>query len=134
MWAGLVTASQAVPGKGTERPGAGSSLQPILTVRGISKRYGETQALKRVSLEISRHEIHSLVGENGAGKSTLVRIITGNTQPDEGTILIDGEPVDLTADRANQLGIAAVHQELSLIPNLTIAQNLSIEEIGRAHV
>jgi ABC-type sugar transport system ATPase subunit len=86
-----------------------------------------TQALKDVSVDIRSHEIHSLVGENGAGKSTLVRIITGNVQPDAGSILIDGEAVVLTPDRANQLGIAAVHQELSLLPNLTIAQNLSIE-------
>jgi ABC-type sugar transport system ATPase subunit len=102
---------------------------PALAVREISKRYGMTQALKGVSLEIRSHQIHSLVGENGAGKSTLVRIITGNVQPDEGTILIDGEPVTLTPDHANQLGIAAVHQELSLLPNLTIAQNLSIEQL-----
>jgi ribose transport system ATP-binding protein len=88
-----------------------------------------TQALKLVSLEIRSHEIHSLVGENGAGKSTLVRIITGNVQPDEGFVLIDGEPVALTPDHANRLGIAAVHQELSLLPNLTIAQNLSIEQL-----
>lgn len=107
----------------------GPQLPPILAVRGVSKRYGVTQALKQVSLDIRAHEIHSLVGENGAGKSTLVRIITGNVQPDEGTILIDGEPIELSADRANQLGIAAVHQELSLLPNLTIAQNLSIEQL-----
>ncbi len=115
---------------GADGDAAARPPQPAtLAVRGVSKRYGETQALKDVSLEIRSHEIHSLVGENGAGKSTLVRIITGNVQPDEGTILIDGEPIELTADRANQVGIAAVHQELSLIPNLTIAQNLSIEQL-----
>jgi ribose transport system ATP-binding protein len=102
---------------------------PTLAVRGVSKRYGMTQALKLVSLDIRSHEIHSLVGENGAGKSTLARIITGNVQPDEGEVLIDGESVALTPEHANQLGIAAVHQELSLLPNLTIAQNLSIEQL-----
>jgi ABC-type sugar transport system ATPase subunit len=102
----------------------------MLEVRGISKRYGSTQALSDVSLQFEAGEIHSLLGENGAGKSTLVRIITGNTEADAGEILIDGTTTQLSSPAvANELGIAAVHQELSLIPNLTVSQNLSIEQV-----
>ena len=103
---------------------------PKLEVRGLSKRYDSTQALFDVNLQFERGEIHSLLGENGAGKSTLVRIITGNIEADAGEILIDGAALRLSSPAvASELGIAAVHQELSLIPNLTVSQNLSIEHL-----
>ncbi|MHB8590235.1 MAG: sugar ABC transporter ATP-binding protein [Candidatus Dormibacteraceae bacterium] len=107
-----------------------SSVGPLLEVRELSKRYGQTQALNRVNLTFQRHEVQALLGENGAGKSTLVQILRGNTRADEGELRIDGQVVELSSPAdADRFGIAAVYQELSLLPNLTIAQNLSIERV-----
>jgi len=76
-------------------------------LRGISKRFGATQALDDVSLTLVPGEIHGLVGENGAGKSTLVKILAGIHQPDNGTIALDGEPVEIAGPaQARALGIA----------------------------
>jgi rhamnose transport system ATP-binding protein len=96
-------------------------------LRGISKRFGATQALADVSLDLVPGEIHALVGENGAGKSTLVKILAGVHQPDSGTILLDGEPVEIAGPAvARSLGIAVVHQEPRLFPDLTVAENVFI--------
>ena len=70
-----------------------SGSHPVLEIRGVSKRFGSTQALDGVSLSLMPGEIHALLGENGAGKSTLIKIITGVEQPDAGEILVDGEAV-----------------------------------------
>jgi rhamnose transport system ATP-binding protein len=96
-------------------------------LRGISKRFGATQALADVSLDLLPGEIHALVGENGAGKSTLVKILAGVHQPDSGTILLDGQPVEIAGPaEARRLGIAVVHQEPRLFPDLTVAENVFI--------
>jgi len=96
-------------------------------LRGISKRFGATQALSDVSLDLVAGEIHALVGENGAGKSTLVKILAGVHQPDSGTILLDGTPVQIGGPaEARALGIAVVHQEPRLFPDLTVAENVFI--------
>jgi len=96
-------------------------------LRGISKHFGATQALADVSLDLVPGEIHALVGENGAGKSTLVKILAGVHQPDSGTILLDGRRVEIAGPaEARALGIAVVHQEPRLFPDLTVAENVYI--------
>lgn len=98
---------------------------PILTVDGVSKAYGSTQALQDLSLEIMAGEVHAILGENGAGKSTLIKILSGATQPDSGAIAVASEPVRLrTPADARAAGIATAYQELTLVPQLTVAQNL----------
>lgn len=91
----------------------------------VSKRFGATQALDRVSLEIEPGEIHALVGENGAGKSTLGKIIGGEYIPDSGVLRVDGEAVSRwNPSSALALGIATIQQELSLVPALSVAENV----------
>jgi ABC-type sugar transport system ATPase subunit len=96
-----------------------------LRVEGIAKSFGETRALRDVSLGVLPGSVLALVGENGAGKSTLGRILAGIVQPDEGRILIDGEPVHLRSPRAAlDRGIAAMAQELALVPALSAPENI----------
>jgi ABC-type sugar transport system ATPase subunit len=96
----------------------------------VSKAFGVTQALSNVDFEVRRGEIHALLGENGAGKSTLVRILTGALKPDEGTLLFDGEPAALHSPQdALARGIVAVHQELSLIPTLSVVENVCLTAV-----
>jgi rhamnose transport system ATP-binding protein len=103
------------------------ATQPRAELRGISKRFAATQALDDVSLDLLPGEVHALVGENGAGKSTLVKILAGIHQPDSGTILLDGEAIQIAGPaRARTLGIAVVHQEPRLFPDLTVAENVFI--------
>ena len=97
----------------------------VLVARGVSKSYGGVRALKDVTFTAYRGKVNVLVGENGAGKSTLMKILSGSEQPTSGEILLDGEPVHLGTPRdAMALGIGIIHQELSLFPNMTIAQNM----------
>jgi len=104
-----------------------SATPPRAELRDVSKRFVATQALDQVSFELDAGEIHALVGENGAGKSTLVKILAGLYPPDSGTVLIDGEPVDIHGPaQARSLGIAVVHQEPRLFPDLTVAENVFI--------
>lgn len=94
-------------------------------MQGISKRYPGVQALDGVDIVLDRGEIHALVGKNGAGKSTLIKVLGGVTVPDAGTVEIDGDPVTLGDPHAAiESGIAIVHQELSLIPHLSVAENV----------
>jgi ABC-type sugar transport system ATPase subunit len=98
----------------------------ILSIQNVSKRFGGTQALKDVSFDIHRGEVHALMGENGAGKSTLVKIISSVIGKDTGKILLNGK--DLTArspQESRAMGISIVYQELSLSPFLTVAENIS---------
>ncbi|RVC65794.1 sugar ABC transporter ATP-binding protein, partial [Mesorhizobium sp. M00.F.Ca.ET.038.03.1.1] len=100
--------------------------RPVLEMRHISKTFGPIRALQDVSLTVNAGELHALMGENGAGKSTLMKVLSGAYRPDAGgEILIDGTPV-ATGDpiRARAQGIAVIYQELSLAPNLTVAQNI----------
>src|SRR3984957_19617983 len=103
------------------------SIHPIIFALGISKRFGNTLALKSVDLILHPGEVHALLGENGAGKSTLINILAGELQPDAGEIFVRGERVRLKdPHHARSLGISVVYQELSLCPNLTAAQNISL--------
>jgi rhamnose transport system ATP-binding protein len=112
-------------------PAAPPPESPVAPARvqlsGISKRFLATQALDDVSLELLPGEVHALVGENGAGKSTLVKILGGVYQPDSGTIRLDGLEISLAGPaQARALGIAVVHQEPRLFPDLSVAENVFI--------
>jgi ribose transport system ATP-binding protein len=99
---------------------------PVLEMRNISKTFASTRALSNVSLAVHAGEVHALMGENGAGKSTLMKVLSGAYRADPGgTILIDGTAVT-TGDpiKAKASGISVIYQELSLAPNLTVAQNM----------
>ncbi|MDA8250481.1 MAG: ATP-binding cassette domain-containing protein, partial [Rhodospirillales bacterium] len=108
----------------------------FLELRSISKRFGGVQALSSVDLAIASGEVHCLIGENGSGKSTLIKIIAGVTAPDPGgEIVIEGrrEP-HLTAIRSTEHGIQIIYQDLSLFPNLTVAENIGMaHHFGRVH-
>lgn len=98
---------------------------PAVEIRGLSKAFGATIALREVSFAIPAGEVHALLGENGAGKSTLVKILSGLSPPDAGEIALFGETVRIPTPRAaHGLGIQTAFQEISLIPDLTVAQNM----------
>lgn len=101
----------------------------ILTMRGISKEFPGVKALSNVDFTLCKGEIHALMGENGAGKSTLVKVLTGVHIKDSGEIRIEGhdEPVSIRSPQdAQNLGISTVYQEITLCPNLTVAENMFI--------
>jgi ribose transport system ATP-binding protein len=96
-----------------------------VTMRGISKSFGPVRVLDGIDFSVAGGEIQALVGENGAGKSTLMKILSGAHSADGGSILIDGEPVAIRSTReAEALGIAIIHQELNIIPQLSVMDNL----------
>jgi ribose transport system ATP-binding protein len=102
-------------------------MTPLLRMEGISKRYGGVRALEGVGLECARGRIHAVLGENGAGKSTLIKVLAGVVAPDAGTIELAGERIVLPGPAAaHRVGIASVFQELSLLPDLTVADNIGI--------
>ncbi len=108
----------------SESSGTGASA-PVLSMRGIVKRFGTMTAVAGVDLDIRSGEIHALLGENGAGKSTLMNCLFGLLRPDEGEILIGGEPAEVTSPRrAQELGIGMVHQHFKLVPSMTVAENV----------
>ncbi|MFC5447146.1 sugar ABC transporter ATP-binding protein [Paenibacillus aestuarii] len=101
--------------------------EALVRMEGIEKHFPGVHALHQCRLELAAGEVHALVGENGAGKSTLMKILTGVYQKDEGRILVRGQEAELPNTRAaQQLGICMIHQELNLMPDLTIAQNIFI--------
>ncbi len=96
-------------------------------MRGISKAFPGVKALDRVDLTVRAGEIHALLGENGAGKSTLIRVLTGVYPRDAGEIRLDGKPVNpRTPIEAQAFGISVVHQEVNLVPYLSVAENLAL--------
>lgn len=105
--------------------------RPIVEVRGISKSFGPVQVLNGIHLEVPAGEIIGLVGENGAGKSTLMNIIAGALQPSAGRLLFNGEPVRVESIRhAQALGVRHVHQELSPVTALSVAENVFLGNYG----
>jgi ribose transport system ATP-binding protein len=104
---------------------------PLVALDGITKVYGSTWANRDVTFRVSPGEVVGLIGANGAGKSTLMRVLTGGTEPDAGRLVFAGEPVawsQLGARACHRMGIRIVHQELSLCPNLTAAENFFLEQ------
>jgi simple sugar transport system ATP-binding protein len=101
------------------------SASPIVSLEAITKRYAGIAALQSADFDLFAGEVHALVGENGAGKSTLCKLIAGVIAPSEGRLIIDGRTVQLTAPKdAARYGISMVYQETSLVPQLTVAQNM----------
>ena len=100
---------------------------PILRMEGASKRYGGVRALSNADLVVHAGRIHAILGENGAGKSTLIKILAGVVAPDAGRIVLDGAEVSFDSPAAaNRAGIVCIFQELSLVPDLTVADNIAI--------
>jgi len=108
----------------------------ILEARSITRRYPGTIALDRVDFRVYRNQVNVLIGENGAGKSTLMRILAGVEQPDDGQLQLEGTEISLRSPRdAARQGIAIVHQELSVLPNLDLADNIFAgRELSRAGI
>src|SRR6516162_8467160 len=99
---------------------------PLLEGRSIHKSFAGVRALKGVNFELRAGEVHALVGENGAGKSTLIKIITGALAADSGALKVDGgEILHNNPALARSLGIAAIYQQPSLFPHLTVAENIA---------
>ncbi|HEX5271961.1 MAG TPA: sugar ABC transporter ATP-binding protein [Gemmataceae bacterium] len=99
----------------------------LLRASNISKSFAGVHALRGVSFELRPGEVHALVGENGAGKSTLIKIITGAHQADEGTLEVNGYPVEENSPLVSRsLGIAAIYQQPALFPELTVAENVAL--------
>ncbi|MFI9561293.1 ATP-binding cassette domain-containing protein [Nonomuraea endophytica] len=111
-------------------------MAPVLSLEGVSKRFGAVQALTEVSLEVNSGEVLALVGDNGAGKSTMIKVIAGVGPPDEGEIRWEGRPVTIHSPaEAQSLGIATVYQDLALCDNLDVVGNLFLgNEIRRLGV
>jgi ABC-type uncharacterized transport system ATPase subunit len=103
------------------------SGETVVAHRGITKTYGDLTANDSVDLDLREGEVHALLGENGAGKTTLMNVLSGALAPDEGEILIGGEPVTLRSPKhALSLGIGVVHQHSRLVEALTAAENLFV--------
>lgn len=112
------------------------SEQVRMSAQGISKAFGNVQALDRVDFELRHGEIHGLLGENGAGKSTFIKVLAGDISADQGTILYEGRPADLRSPAASrELGIRVIYQEFNLVPTLTVAENICLGDYppGRLH-
>ncbi|MCW5631724.1 MAG: sugar ABC transporter ATP-binding protein [Rubrivivax sp.] len=104
----------------------------LFSMQGISKRYGGVHALQGADLAVEAGRIHAVLGENGAGKSTLIKIMAGVVAPDEGRMLLDGRPVSFASPAAaGAAGIVCIFQELSLIPDLSVADNIGISRPPR---
>jgi len=105
---------------------------PFFALENVSKRYGGVHALRDVDFACSRGSIHAVLGENGAGKSTLMKIMAGVVQPDEGRMTLEGTPVMFPGPAAaNRAGIVCIFQELSLMPELTVADNITLSSPPR---
>ncbi|MEO8668608.1 MAG: ATP-binding cassette domain-containing protein, partial [Bauldia sp.] len=112
---------------------AAADAAPLLEMRHISKHFAGVRALVDAHLSVVAGEVHAVMGENGAGKSTLIKILAGAYAADQGQVFIAGKPVRLNSPTAAMaMGIAVIYQELSLSPNLTVAENIYLgREIRR---
>jgi len=100
---------------------------PVLEAKGLTKRFGTLAAVNQVDFELRKGEIHALLGENGAGKSTLCNVLYGYYRPDSGEVRIKGKEVEISSPKDGmRAGVGMVHQELMLIPNMSVLQNLSL--------
>ncbi|MGH3248791.1 MAG: sugar ABC transporter ATP-binding protein [Trebonia sp.] len=109
---------------------AGDLVHPVVSVEGLTRSFGGTPAVRDVSFAVGTGEIHALCGHNGAGKSTVVKMLSGQLAPDSGRIVLGGQPVQLGGRQAAQrLGVALVDQELSVVPALTVLDNLLLGDV-----
>ncbi|TFC94753.1 MULTISPECIES: sugar ABC transporter ATP-binding protein [Cryobacterium] len=103
------------------------SQQPLVTLQNVGKTFGPVTVIKDVTVSVYAGKVQVLLGENGAGKSTLIKMMAGVYQPDAGHIVVDGQTVTLPTTRAaEELGIATIHQELNLVPTMSIAENVML--------
>lgn len=108
------------------------SNQPLLVLDKVCKSFGPIQVINEVTVEVYAGKVAVLLGENGAGKSTLIKMIAGVHPPDGGRILLEGTEVKITDTKASEaLGIATIHQELNLVPTMTIAENITLGRVPR---
>ncbi|MDP5182872.1 ABC transporter ATP-binding protein [Blastococcus sp. BMG 814] len=114
------------PAAGAEQPDGGAARSPYaVELHGITKRFPGVVANKDIELTVRRGQVHAIVGENGAGKSTLMKTLYGEHRPDEGTILVDGRPVQFRSPAdAIAAGIGMVHQHFMLADNFTVLENV----------
>ena len=118
----MTTGATEVPGGGPEEA---RSRPPAIECRGVTRRYAGVVANDRIPPQVLEGEIHALVGENGAGKSTLMKMLYGLEQPDEGEILVRGEPQVIDSPRkAIELRIGMVHQHFMLVDDFTVADKI----------
>src|SRR6266436_2168983 len=104
---------------------SGKTATPLLELRDVSKQYGLNKVLNNVSFHVGKAEILALLGDNGAGKSTTVKTISGVVQPDSGTLLWNGKPVQLNSHTdAAELGVETIYQDSALVDSMTIARNI----------
>ena len=106
----------------------------ILEFVNVGKEYSGHAVLKGINMDVHPGEIHALIGENGAGKSTMIKIIAGAHKPNRGDIILKGEKVTFNNPKdALRQGVAVVYQELSLVPHLTVSENisLSVDSVNR---
>jgi ribose transport system ATP-binding protein len=105
---------------------------PLLSMRGISKRFGATRALVQVDLQVAPGEVLALIGENGAGKSTLMKVLSGAHRPDAGNMTLDGAPyAPAGPHQARLAGVAMIYQELNLARDLSIEDNIMLGQEAR---
>ena len=119
-------------GDATETSGTDNATEPadLLTLHGLTKRYGPVTVVDGCSLSFRGGEVHALLGANGAGKSTLVRMISGLVEPSAGTMTLGGTPYQPAGKRAAETaGVEIVQQELNLIPTLSVAENLRLARL-----
>lgn len=97
----------------------------LLDLNGIEKNFGPVKVLHGVELSLQAGSVHALMGENGAGKSTLMKVLAGVHKSDKGTVSINGKQVQIVSPKHSQeLGVAMIHQELSPVPEMTVAENI----------
>src|ERR1700730_7276248 len=103
------------------------SQAPLLSMRGIDKRFNGVPALLAASLEVGRSEIHALIGQNGAGKSTMIKILTGYYSRDAGEILFEGAPLQIDSPKsAQRSGISTIYQEINLVSYRSVTANICL--------
>src|SRR5699024_421941 len=96
-----------------------------LEMNSINKSFGRTHVLKGINFKLKPGEVHALLGENGAGKSTLIKVLGGIHQPDSGNVFINGEEINIeSVQDAQYHGIGIIHQEIILVPHLSVAENI----------
>lgn len=111
--------------KTKERDKMENHNETVLEMKNISKNFSGVKALRNIHFDLRRGEIHALMGENGAGKSTMIKMLAGIYDPSEGEIFVDGKKVEIAdVAKSKSLGIAVIHQELSLVPHMTVAENI----------
>ena len=109
-----------------------TAIKPLIRLDDISKSFGPINVIDNVSLAVEPGRVLALLGENGAGKSTLIKMMSGVYQPTSGRILIDDQPVTLPDTKAAEAhGIATIHQELNLVPTLSVAENITLGRTPR---